>query len=91
MELGKLLFLGLFYGILTKDSGQVRWKNRNINRKIVSYGYLPEERGLYPKDTVLEQLTYFATLKGMKFSEADKIIRNWCDILDVTRILRHYY
>jgi len=87
MALEKLPLIGLYFGILSKDSGHVRWKNREIDRKIVSYGYLPEERGIYPRVTVLDQLLYFATLRGMKHSHANKVIRDWCDIFDITDYL----
>ena len=87
MAPAKLLFRELFYGILSKDSGQVLWNGENISRKIVRYGYLPEERGLYSKATVNEQLMYFATLKGMSLKDARNTIENWCDKLNISEYL----
>ena len=47
-------------------------------------GYLPEERGLYPKKIIIDQLTYFAELKGMSKKEAVKSIDYWLERLDMT-------
>jgi len=47
----------------------------------VKIGYLPEERGLYPKATVMEQLCYISSLKGQGVKESRKEVLYWCDVL----------
>jgi ABC-2 type transport system ATP-binding protein len=84
---GKTTISRIILGILSKDAGKILWNGKNINRKLVNYGYLPEERGLYPKATVKEQLTYFATLKGMSVQNANNEINKWCNILNITEYL----
>jgi ABC-2 type transport system ATP-binding protein len=57
---------------------------KSIDYKKVGIGYLPEERGLYPKKTILDQLVYFAELKGMSRKAAVKAIDYWLDRLGMT-------
>ena len=56
----------MILGIINKDSGSITWNNLPVERKNVNFGYLPEERGIYPKTNIYEQLLYFAELRGMK-------------------------
>ncbi len=68
---GKTTTLRVLLGILTPDAGRVRLMGRPVGVDILSkVGYLPEERGLYPKEKVLEVLTYLGELKGLSHSEA---------------------
>ena len=55
--------------------------DRNIDYKKVQIGYLPEERGLYPKKIIIDQLTYFAELKGMSHKAAAKSVDYWLERL----------
>ena len=71
-------------GILKKDSGEITWNGKKVERKNVNFGYLPEERGIYPKSKIYEQLLYFAELKGMKKENASKEIDYWMDKLKVS-------
>ncbi len=87
MELGKTTTIRMILGILRKDSGEVSWNGKAIERKNVNFGYLPEERGIYPKTKIYDQLRYFAELKGMKKEEADKEIRKWSKKLKVEEYL----
>ncbi|MGB7448741.1 MAG: ATP-binding cassette domain-containing protein [Ornithinimicrobium sp.] len=68
---GKTTTMRMIMGILAPDSGTVRWQGQELNRAIRSrIGYMPEERGLYPKQPILEQLVYLARLHGMSQRES---------------------
>lgn len=54
---------------------------------MLNIGYLPEERGLYPKATVQEQLMYFATLKDMSRKNARDAVRKWCRELNIVEYM----
>lgn len=84
---GKTTTIRMLLGILKKDSGKITWNDKQVERKSVNFGYLPEERGLYPKVKIYDQLSYFARLKGMSKSDADEAIRKWADIFKVTEYL----
>ena len=78
---GKSTTIRMMLGILKKDSGEITWNGKKVERKNVNFGYLPEERGIYPKSKIYEQLLYFAELKGMKKENASKEIDYWMDKL----------
>ena len=80
---GKTTTIRMMLGILKKDSGEITWNGKPVERKNVNFGYLPEERGIYPKTKIYEQLIYFAELKGMKKEEACKEIDYWMKRLKV--------
>ena len=80
---GKTTTIRMMLGILKKDSGEITWNDKQVERKNVNFGYLPEERGIYPKTKIYEQLIYFAELKGMKREEACKEIDYWMERLKV--------
>lgn len=67
---GKTTTIRMILGILGADSGSSLWNGKPITRETMSFGYMPEERGIYMKNTVLEQLIYFGMLRGMKKHEA---------------------
>ena len=46
---GKTTTIRMILGILKKDSGEITWNGKQVERKNVNFGYLPEERGIYPK------------------------------------------
>ena len=85
---GKTTTIRMILGILKKDGGEITWNGKKVTRKSVNFGYLPEERGLYPKTIINEQLLYFAKLKGMKKKEAQKSIDKWAKILKVEEYLK---
>lgn len=67
---GKTTTIRMILGIMPADSGTSLWDGKQITRETLQYGYMPEERGLYMKTGVLEQLTYFGMLRGMNKSDA---------------------
>ena len=84
---GKTTTIRMMLGILKKDSGTITWNNEEVDRKKVNFGYLPEERGIYPKVKIIEQLKYFAELKGMSKEDATKSINKWAKKLKVEEYL----
>ncbi|WP_216213388.1 ABC transporter ATP-binding protein [Amycolatopsis aidingensis] len=81
---GKTTAMRIALGVLTADSGEVRWAGRPItleNRRHI--GYMPEERGLYPKMKVADQLVYLARLHGMSKAEAWRSAQEWMERLGV--------
>lgn len=77
---GKTTSIRIMMDVFPADSGEVLFDGRPIDYDKVGFGYLPEERGLYPKKKIIEQLVYFAELKGMKKSDAVKEIDYWLDM-----------
>lgn len=84
---GKTTTIRMILNILKIDEGTITWNGKEVDRKKVNFGYLPEERGLYPKSKIITQLLYFAELKGMKKELALKNINKWAKILKVTEYL----
>lgn len=81
---GKSTAMKLVFGLLRPDSGEVRWNGRPlIQGQRIRFGYLPEERGLYPKMRVREQLIYFGRLHGLSASEAVSAGDRWLERLGV--------
>ena len=85
---GKTTTIRMLLGIIKKDSGEITWNGKKVDRKSVNFGYLPEERGVYPKVKIYDQLMYFAELKGMKKQEADTAIKNWAKKLKVEEYMQ---
>lgn len=81
---GKTTLIRIVNQIIEQDSGTVELDRRILSpddiRKI---GYLPEERGLYKKMKVWDQLIYFSRLKGLSESEAKIQIKHWLEKLDI--------
>jgi ABC-2 type transport system ATP-binding protein len=70
---GKTTTMRMVMGVLGIDEGEIRWHGDPITRQARrSFGYMPEERGLYPKQPILDQLVYLAQLKGMAGTAARK-------------------
>ena len=84
---GKTTTIRMLLGIIKKDKGNITWNGKEVTRKSVNFGYLPEERGVYPKTIIRSQLMYFAELKGMKKVDAEKAIEHWAKILKVDEYL----
>lgn len=84
---GKTTTIRMLLGILKKDEGQITWNGKEVKRKHVNFGYLPEERGIYPKTKIYEQLMYFAKLKGMSNEKADEAIHFWMKKLEVEQYI----
>ncbi|HZG91748.1 MAG TPA: ATP-binding cassette domain-containing protein [Pseudonocardia sp.] len=81
---GKTTTMRIVLGVLTPDAGEVRWQGRpvdaDLRRRI---GYMPEERGLYPKMKVGDQLRYLARLHGLTETEAAAAVEHWTERLGV--------
>ena len=84
---GKTTTIRMLLGIIKKDTGEITWNGKPVERKTVNFGYLPEERGVYPKTKIYDQLMYFAELKGMNKSDADTEIKKWAKVLKVEEYL----
>ena len=81
---GKTTFIRIINQILAPDTGTITINGEELALKHISnIGYLPEERGLYRKMKVGEQLLYFAQLKGMRRSEAVQKIRAWMERMEI--------
>ena len=80
---GKSTTIRMILGILKKDEGSISWNGKEVERKYVNFGYLPEERGIYPKIKICDQLIYLAKLKGMKEKEAKESMDYWLKKLEV--------
>lgn len=85
---GKTTTIRMLLGIIKKDSGEITWNGKSVERKNVNFGYLPEERGVYPKTKIFNQLMYFAELKGMQKQEATNAINEWAKKLKVEEYLQ---
>jgi ABC-2 type transport system ATP-binding protein len=79
---GKTTTMRIAMGLALADAGEVRWCGRPLDaaarRRI---GYMPEERGLYPKMRVQEQVSYFARLHGLDAAAANRAAAEWVDRL----------
>ena len=84
---GKSTTIRIILGILNKSDGKVTYNDQEVSRKSVNFGYLPEERGLYPKTKVIDQLLYFAALKNMPKDKALKEINELAKILKIEEYL----
>lgn len=81
---GKTTMLRIILGILTASKGNVKFNNNLLNQNFSNItGYLPEERGLYPKSNVVNTLVYLGQLKGLKYSEAISNINYWLNRLEL--------
>jgi len=81
---GKTTLMRMLSTVTTPDRGEIFFNDSPINQKIVSQiGYMPEERGLYRKMTVVDQLLYFAELKGMSRTSAKENVKYWMNKLDI--------
>lgn len=81
---GKTTTFRMILDFIKSDSGLISWNGKPITQDVKQgIGFLPEERGLYQKMTVEEQILYFAELHGMKRDEARKELVTWMDKLEV--------
>ncbi|MEI5994174.1 ABC transporter ATP-binding protein [Candidatus Enterococcus mansonii] len=81
---GKTTIFRHILGIYTPDKGTIKWKGEEINRfDSTKIGYLPEERGLYPKRTVKQQLVFFGKLHNMNKKEAEESIEFWLNFFEI--------
>lgn len=81
---GKTTTMRMILGLIYPDQGTITYNGQAYSKDLLNtMGYLPEERGLYPKVKVSEQLIYLAQLKGMPAKEADKNLKYWLERFDV--------
>jgi ABC-2 type transport system ATP-binding protein len=82
---GKTTTMRIVLGVLSADAGEVRWQGQavdaDLRRRI---GYMPEERGLYPKMKVGDQLRYLARLHGLSDAEAGGAVETWTERLGIS-------
>jgi ABC-2 type transport system ATP-binding protein len=81
---GKTTTMRMILGILTPEAGSIEWKGVPVDGATRRrFGYLPEERGLYAKMTVREQIKYFGRLHGLRDRRATKSCAEWIDRLEL--------
>ena len=79
---GKTTTMRIAIGVLAADAGQVRWAGAPVDTEVRRrFGYMPEERGLYPKMRVAEQLAYLAELHGVAEPDAAAAAERWIERL----------
>jgi ABC-2 type transport system ATP-binding protein len=79
---GKTTAMRITLGVLEADAGEVRWRGAPVDATVRRrFGYMPEERGLYPKMRVLDQLVHLARLHGMEAGPARDAAERWIERL----------
>jgi ABC-2 type transport system ATP-binding protein len=75
---GKTTAMRALFGVTALEAGEIRWRGKPVDETARrTFGYMPEERGLYPAMTLFDQVEYFARLHGMTASEADSAAWHW--------------
>ena len=69
---GKTTSIRMMLGMLAKDGGETLWNGKPLDTETCNVGYLAEERGLYPKYSLMDQLLYFASLRGVAEKRGEK-------------------
>ena len=86
---GKTTTMRMILDLFRPDSGQISWNGtpvREVARR--SFGYLPEERGLYPRMEVAEQLIFLARLSGLSKQDAERALDEWLERFQIS-VNRH--
>ena len=78
---GKTTSIRILMNVFPANRGEVLIDHQPIDYDKIQIGYLPEERGLYPKKSIIDQLTYFAELKGMARKDAVRAVDYWLERL----------
>ncbi len=82
---GKTTTMRMALGIIYPDEGEIRWKGKGYSNTLAStMGYLPEERGLYPKVRVKDQLIYLAELRGINRKVAERELADWLERFSIS-------
>lgn len=84
---GKTTTIRIVMDFFQPDRGEVLIDERPVAKSAAKIGYLPEERGLYPKKKIGEQMIYFACLRGMRPAEAEASVKYWLKQVE----LEEYY
>jgi len=75
---GKTTTMRAIFGLMHPDRGEILWKGKPVGLpERARFGYMPEERGLYPKMRIGDELTYFAELSGMSGTAAKQATQGW--------------
>ena len=80
---GKTTTIRILMNVFGSDGGEILVDSKPIDHNQIGIGYLPEERGLYPKKIIIEQLVYFAMLKGMNKKDATAACDKWLKRLEM--------
>lgn len=81
---GKTTTMRMVLGLIYPDGGNIEWKGKPYSGQLRGLmGYLPEERGLYPKIKVSDQILYLAELRGMGRKKADQRLKEWLERFEV--------
>lgn len=80
---GKTTSIRILMNVFPADAGEVLTDGKPIDYDKISLGYLPEERGLYPKKLIIDQLVYFAELRGVKRTDAVQSVDRWLKRLEL--------
>ena len=79
---GKTTAMRVIFGIVLPDRGEVRWNGRRVAPSDrLRFGYMPEERGLYPSMRVLDQLVHLGRLHGLSAADAAARSQRWLELL----------
>jgi ABC-2 type transport system ATP-binding protein len=82
---GKTTAMRAIFGVTALDAGEIRWRGKPVDEAARrTFGYMPEERGLYPTMALFDQVEYFARLHGMDGPAAAKAARHWIDRLGLS-------
>ncbi len=81
---GKTTTIRIIMDVFKANDGEIFLNSTPIKQNSLRIGYLPEERGLYPKRKIIDQLIYFAQLKGMNKKEALTSVNYWLERLEMT-------
>lgn len=81
---GKTTTIRIIMGVFAQDEGDILIDNQPIDRRKINIGYLPEERGMYPKKIIMEQLLFFGMLKNMSKKEAISSANYWLERLQMS-------
>ena len=84
---GKSTSIRMILGMLDKDGGEALWNGEPLNFDTCNIGYLAEERGLYPKYSLMDQIRYFGELRGVAKKDLDERIAYWAERLKVEEYL----
>ena len=86
---GKTTTMRMILDIIKPDSGTLSWQGKKVSLDYSrQFGYLPEERGLYPKMHVLDQMKFFARIKGLPPAKADQEINYWVERFQLEELVK---
>lgn len=81
---GKTTTIRILMKVFNADKGEILIDGKKFNPSKFHIGYLPEERGLYPKKKIIEQLIYLGTLRGLSHKDAEMSSKKWLEKLGIS-------